>query len=122
MSTEKFCFVAADGKLERRAKYLLLLEKAKSIYFASQNQGGPIVLGCGQKPPEMKVFELVTKDSFHNEHTKFCPSSLYGKGAHEWVRAVVKFFYDNKAERFQVDLAALYFGKFRSFGPDGDRV
>lgn len=114
MSTEKFCFVATDGRVERRTRYLLLLEKAKSIYFASQNQKTPIVLGYGQKPPEMKVFELVTKDTFYNENAKFCPSTLWGKGAHEWVRALVKFFYDNKADRFQLELVALYFGKIRS--------
>lgn len=114
MSTQKFYFVAADDKEERRAKYLLLLEKAKSIYFASQNQMGPSFMLCGQQSSPLRIFDLVSKETFHNENTMFCPSTLYGKGAHHWLKGVIKFFYDNKGDRFTLDLAALYFGKFRS--------
>lgn len=115
MASQKFCFVAADDKEERRAKYLLLLEKAKSIYFASQNQLAPTLLVYPHPPHPPRVFDLVTKETYLAENTRFCPSSLWGKGAHHWLKGLVKFFYDNKGDRFSLDLAALYFGKPRSF-------
>lgn len=114
MTTPTTTFEAPQTQDQRRAKYLLLLEKAKSLYFATHNLHAVTLLGRGEKAAEIKVFDLVTKDTFHNEHVPFCPSALTGKGVGEWLRAVVKFFYDNKGDRFPVELASLYFGKSRS--------
>lgn len=118
MFNQKFLFVAADDAEERRSRYLMMLEKAKSIYFASQNQLVPSLLVFGVTPPPLRVFDIVTKESFNNEQTLFTPSSLWGKGIAPWIKGVVKFFYDNKGERFNLDLVTLYFGKFCSFSFD----
>ena len=122
MSSEKFCFVALDDKEERRAKYLLLLEKAKSIYFASQNQLTPTLMVYSHPPRPLRIFDLVTKETYLSENTHFCPSSLWGKGAHHWLKGMIKFFYDNKGDRFSLDLTALYFGKSRSLPAQTGRI
>lgn len=115
MTTEAFSFVAPESNERRRAKYQLLLEKAKSIYFASQNLLGPTLMIRSEKPMETRIFDVVSKDDCPNPIINFCSTALVNKGPLEWLKAVIKFFYDNKTERFQLDLIALYFGKFRSF-------
>lgn len=114
MTTPASIFQAPPSQELLRARYVLLLEKAKSLYFTSHSLHSQTTHGRADKSAETKVFDLVTKDTFHNENVPFCPSTLTGKGVREWLMAVVKFFYDNKGDRFPIDLVSLYFGKSRS--------
>ena len=111
MASEKFNFVVNRNQEKRKVAYQLLLEKAKAIYFSSQKRH-PSVLIKRLKSPDVQIYDLVTKISFHNEGLSFCASNLSRAGVADWLKHLIKFFFDNKNEKFQIDLIVVFFGKF----------
>lgn len=111
MTSEKFNFVVNRNQEKRKVAYQMLLEKAKAIYFSSQKRH-PSVLIKRPKTPDVQIYDLVTKNNFHNEGLNFCASNLSQSGISEWLKNIIKFFFDNKNEKFSVDLVSVFFGKF----------
>ena len=121
MQNDKFNFLAYKNQEKLELEYNLLLEKAMSIYFSSQKKK-PSILIKNEINPEIKIFDLVTKYNFNNENRSFCISNLSSNNTRDWFRYLIKFFFDNKQEKFNSKLASIYFGKCFSLNYKSDRA
>ena len=113
MSSNKFNFIVGKSDQNLKLEYNVLLEKAKAIYFSNQKKR-PSLLIKKDNQIDFKVFDIITKHNFNNENTNFIVSGLQFSGLRNMFRYIIKFFFDNKNERFPIDLVSVYFGKYFS--------